>query len=182
MLKDFDTSKEVHSGVKVTILKGDITEQRVDAIVNATNEDLVVGGGVDRAINRAAGPELAKESATLGGCETGSAKLAHGYLLPAKYVIQAVGPIFDEDNPEESARLLKGCYETSLQIAEDNHLASIAFPAISTGIFGYDIEDAVKVVHKVVDEFIPKAKFVKEIRFVQFSDHDNDVYKREFSV
>ena len=182
MFKDFFKSREIPSGVHVTIVKGDITEQRVDVIVNAANESLLGGRGVDGAIHMAAGRRLYEECKTLGGCNTGSAKMTDAYNLPSKKVIHAVGPDCDIYTPDEAEKLLRSCYETSLKIAEDNGLTSIAFPAISTGIYGYPIEDAVKVVHKVVDEFKPKAKSVREIRFVQFSDKDNDVYKKEFGV
>ncbi len=162
---------------------GDITEQKVDAIVNAANESLLGGGGVDGAIHRAAGEELYEESLTLGGCDTGDAKVTKAYGLPAKIVIHAVGPDYDEyDDPKEAEKLLKSAYERSLELAEENKAESVAFPSISTGIYNYPKGDAAKVVHEVVDEFKSKATHVKEIRFVLFSQEDLEVYQEEFGV
>lgn len=134
-------------------------------------------------IHSAAGDGLYEECKTLGGCETGSAKITSGHDLPSKFVIHAVGPDYDnyDDRPDEAERLLAGCYSTSLQLAEDNGVSTIAFPAISTGIFNYPKEEASRIVHKVVDEFKTHAKSVKEIRFVLWSDEDLEIYQREFS-
>lgn len=173
---------EKTSTFEVVILQGDITRQNVDAIVNAANESLLGGGGVDGAIHRAAGPDLVKECAKLNGCDTGDAKITKGYKLPAKHVIHAVGPIYDEYPPEEAARLLESCYRRSLEIAEENHLESIAFPAISTGIFGYPKEEAAQIVYKTVEAFRPLSNSLREVRFVLFSPEDLALYQKVFSV
>lgn len=124
---------------------------------------------------------MVRECETLNGCETGDAKITKGYRLPAKHVIHTVGPVYDDYEPDEAARLLASCYQKSLEVAEKNNLKSIAFPAISTGIFGYPIEDAARVLHNVVDQFKEMAVSVNEIRFVMFSNRDLEVYKKEFA-
>lgn len=139
---------------KIGIIRGDITKLRVDAIVNAANKRLRGGGGVDGAIHRAAGPELLKECKTLGGCETGSAKITKAYELPCKKVIHAVGPVYDSSEIKESAQLLAGCYTTSLKLAVENECKSIAFSALSTGIYGYPSLDAASIALKTVREFL----------------------------
>ncbi len=163
---------------KITIIKGDITKQEVDAIVNAANRSLLGGGGVDGAIHRAAGPELLEECRTLGGCETGEAKITKGYNLPAKYVIHTVGPVYGRGGGRE-AELLSTCYKNSLELAKKNNVKTIAFPSISTGAYGYPIKEASKIAIKTVRKFIEKDNYFNEIRFVLFSNDDFQVYQKE---
>jgi O-acetyl-ADP-ribose deacetylase (regulator of RNase III) len=162
---------------KITAVKGDITKQVVNAIVNAANKTLLGGGGVDGAIHRAAGPELLEECRTLGGCETGEAKITKGYRLPAKYVIHTVGPVYGRQK-ETQAGLLANCYKNSLLLAKKHHLKTIAFPAISTGVYGYPKEEAAKIAIKTVKDFIAGDNSLEEIRFVLFSEDDLEVYKK----
>src|SRR5690349_18466118 len=129
---------------RILIVKGDITKLDVDAIVNAANSSLLGGGGVDGAIHRAAGPELAEYCRTLGGCKTGQAKITPGFKLKARWIIHTVGPVW-QDGAHNEANLLASCYRSSLKLAIDRSLTSIAFPAISTGAFGYPLEEACKI-------------------------------------
>ncbi|TET37811.1 MAG: O-acetyl-ADP-ribose deacetylase [Planctomycetota bacterium] len=158
-------------------VQGDITKFEVDAIVNAANHTLLGGGGVDGAIHRAAGPELVEECKTLGGCKTGGAKITKGYNLPAKHVIHTVGPIYSRAGGE-APELLASCYRRSLEVAAENGLKTVAFPAISTGVYGYPIESATGIAVKTAHDFLEKHPDM-EVQFVCFSERDLAVYLKE---
>lgn len=149
------------------LVQGDITQQDTDAIVNAANESLLGGGGVDGAIHRAAGPELLTECRRLGGCETGSAKITRGYRLKAKYVIHAVGPVYRDGRHREPA-LLASAYRTSLELASQNKCASIAFPAISTGVYDYPLEEAAHIGFRTIIDYVSEHTEIELVRFVLF--------------
>jgi O-acetyl-ADP-ribose deacetylase len=159
----------------IEAVRGDITDQAVDAIVNAANTSLLGGGGVDGAIHRVAGPELLAECRGLGGCPTGEARITRGYRLPARYVIHTVGPVWAGGTQGE-AELLRRCYANTMQLAADHGIRSIAFPAISTGVYGYPIESAAHIAVAAVREALSRPTSVEVVRFVCFSDRDWNVY------
>lgn len=156
--------------------QGDITQMALDAIVNAANTTLRGGGGVDGAIHRAAGPELLTECIKLGGCPTGEARITRGYRLPARYVIHTVGPVY-HGRPEDSRRLAD-CYTNSLILARDHGLRSVAFPAISCGVYGYPIEAACGIAVDTCARFLSAHKLIEQVVFVLYSAQDLAVYTR----
>ncbi|MFC1618982.1 O-acetyl-ADP-ribose deacetylase [Candidatus Neomarinimicrobiota bacterium] len=160
----------------ITLTQGDITRQEVDAIVNAANQSLLGGGGVDGAIHRAAGPELLAECRTLGSCPTGEARITKGYKLPARHVIHTVGPVWHGGEQGES-ELLASCYRSSLQLAVDNGVRTVAFPSISTGAYGYPIRQAAAIAINTVQTHLAVESSIDEVRFVCFSDSDYLVYR-----
>ena len=156
----------------INVIQGDITQLEVDAIVNAANKSLLGGGGVDGAIHRAAGPGLLEECKTLDGCETGEAKLTKGYNLKARYVIHTVGPVWNGGTRRED-QLLENCYQNSLQLANKKGLKSIAFPAISTGVYRFPIDSACRIVLKSIRNYLKSDNSINEIYLVCF---DQDVF------
>jgi O-acetyl-ADP-ribose deacetylase (regulator of RNase III) len=157
------------------IKQGDITRLDVDAIVNAANTALLGGGGVDGAIHRAAGPELLAECRALGGCPTGEARITKGYDLNARFVIHTVGPVYS--NKPKDAELLTSCYQNSLQLAVDNRIESIAFPAISCGVYGYPVDQAAQIALKTTGAFLRQQAAIKRVIFILFSDADRNTYE-----
>jgi len=164
---------------RVSLWQGDITILEVDSIVNAANSRLGDGAGVNGAIQDAAGPNLLRECLTLGGCDTGLAKITKGYDLPAKHVIHAVGPVYSPRDADTKAAQLRSCYKTSLEIAVENELKHIAFPSLSTGIFGYPIEDATHIALDAARLFLdtPDGDKFDRVIFVVWSNKDRDVYR-----
>ena len=161
---------------KIELILSDITTMEVDAIVNAAKESLLGRGGVDGSINRAAGQELLKERQTLGGCNTGHAKITNGYNLKAKFVIHTVGPI-RRDGAKGEPQLLASCYRNCLKLAVENIIQNIAFPSISTGVYGYPILKASQIAVREVNNFLANNSLIKHVSFVCFSSEDLYVYK-----
>lgn len=162
---------------RIEVVQGDITKLQVDIIVNAANRYLLGGGGVDGAIHLAAGPQLLEECRTLGGCETGQAKMTLGYRLPARHIIHTVGPVYQGDTAE-AADLLASCYRQSLKLTADAGLQSIAFPCISTGIFGYPRVEACDVAITTVAAWLDANALPKLVCFCCYSFDDAELYRR----
>jgi O-acetyl-ADP-ribose deacetylase (regulator of RNase III) len=161
---------------KISAIEGDITRQQVDAIVNATNNSLLGGGAVDGAIHRAGGPELLAECRTLGGCPTGQAVINRGYRLSAKWVIHMVGPVWHEGKANEDA-LLASCYRNSLALAARHNLHTVAFPAISTGAYGFPPERAARVAVTEVRNFLQQETSIEKVIFVCFPSNTHETYR-----
>lgn len=161
--------------IKIELIKGNITTVKVDAIVNAANNTLFGGGGVDGAVHRAAGPKLLMECKTLGGCKTGEAKITKGYNLQAKFVIHTVGPVWKGGNQGE-ARILTNCYLNCLKLAEEKGIKTVAFPAISTGVYRYPKEEAAKIAIITIKNYLVKSD-LKKVIFVLFNNEDFRIYR-----
>jgi O-acetyl-ADP-ribose deacetylase (regulator of RNase III) len=162
---------------RITVVQGDITGQQVDAIVNAANEALRGGGGVDGAIHRAAGPELLEECIQIGGCPTGEARITKGYRLPARYVIHTVGPVWHGGARGEPEKLA-ACYRNSLRLAAEHGVRTIAFPGISTGVYGYPVEAATRLALTTVRDCLAELPAIEEVRFVTFGERATEVAER----
>jgi O-acetyl-ADP-ribose deacetylase (regulator of RNase III) len=162
---------------RIDIVRGDITKLDMDAIVNAANTTLLGGGGVDGAIHRAAGPELLAECQALCGCEQGEAKLTRGYRLPARFVIHTVGPIWRGGKRHES-EILANCYQNSLQLAVENEIKTIAFPAISCGAYGYPIPEAAQIALKATRDFLATDDSIDKVAFVLWGEDIYDAYRQ----
>ena len=166
---------------RIELIQGDITKLAVDAIVNAANQSLLGGGGVDGAIHRAAGPGLLEECRSIGGCPTGEARITRGYNLPAKFVIHTVGPVYHGGKYGEAEKLAS-CYRSSLKLAVDNGLKTIAFPNISTGVYGYPKEEASQLAIAVVKQFLAGDETIEKVVFCCFDYENYSLYHRLLST
>jgi O-acetyl-ADP-ribose deacetylase len=164
---------------KLGILQGDITKLATDAIVNAANESLLGGGGVDGAIHRAAGPQLLLECRSLKGCNTGEAKITQGYDLPAKWIIHTVGPVWSNGRSGEP-EALRSCYLECLKLAVQHNIKTLAFPAISCGVYGFPIDQAARIAIGTTIEFLKTEQSLDGVSFVCFGDEDYDAYVEVF--
>lgn len=162
---------------KIEIIKGDITKQAVDAIVNAANCSLLGGGGVDGAIHRAAGPELLAECRTLNGCKTGEAKITRGYKLPAKFVIHTPGPVWHGGNNNEAEKL-RCCYRNSLVLASENGCKTVDFPSISTGVYHFPLEKAAEIAIGTISEYLFEHPEIERVRMVCFDERTKEHYDK----
>lgn len=169
-----------YKDVNVDILRTDITTVATDAIVNAANNTLLGGGGVDGAIHRAGGPSILEQCKKIGGCPTGEARITTAGKLPAKYVIHTVGPVYEGGNQNEE-ELLYSAYYSSLELAEEYELKTISFPSISTGVFGYPIGESVKVAIKATKDFLDGENNIELINFILFSEEDYRIYEEYLS-
>jgi O-acetyl-ADP-ribose deacetylase (regulator of RNase III) len=165
---------------RIQVVEDDITTLAVDAIVNAANETLLGGGGVDGAIHRAAGPELLEECRKLGGCPTGEARLTRGYNLPARFVIHTVGPVWRGGGHGED-ELLASCYRASMQLAADHHLATVAFPAISTGVYHFPIDRAAAIAVREIRAALDRFPAIEQVTFVCFGAATLGAYQGELT-
>jgi len=165
---------------RIEIVEGDITKQKVDAIVNAANPSLLGGGGVDGAIHRAAGPELLEECKKIGGCPTGEARVTKGYRLPAKWVIHTVGPVWRGGNANED-ELLASCYRNSLKAAKEIGAKTVSFPSISTGAYGFPMDRASEIALKETAKFLETDNFIEKVIFVCFGEKALNIYKNTFN-
>ena len=161
---------------RIECSKGDITQINVDAIVNAANKSLLGGGGVDGAIHRAAGPKLLEACRKIGGCQTGKAPITKGFKLSARYIIHTVGPIYSGMDKEK--HLLSNCYTNSLALAVENNLKTIAFPAISCGVYGYPLNEACKIAVNTTCRFLDDNQMIERVNFILFSQEILDVYEQ----
>jgi len=162
---------------RIELHQGDITKLKVDAIVNAANKSLLGGGGVDGAIHRAAGKELLEECRTLNGCDTGDAKITKGYKLPARHVIHTVGPVWNGGKYNEREKLAS-CYQRSLEVALENNVETIAFPNISTGVYGFPKQEAAEIANREVKEYLANHSEIKKVTFCVFDDENYQIYSR----
>ncbi len=162
---------------KIELFHGDITTLKVDAIVNAANKSLLGGGGVDGAIHRAAGKELLEECRSLNGCNTGEAKITKGYNLPSRFVIHTVGPVWHGGKSGESEKLIS-CYKRSLEVALENDVKTIAFPNISTGVYGYPKSEAAEIAVQTIDQFLTENDRIEKVIFCVFDTENMEIYKK----